>query len=180
MPRLKPSHRVRFAIAIVVFAAITSMGAAILHTNKHISDEDLSLRNITATYLEVIPPSSTLTKHGVNAAEIKTLCTDLLRGEGIDVLDEPDASMPTLQLIMMDKTAESDASNAIAVCVYLTLQQPVLVERIDRRMRLPTWSTLDMQVRAPKTIEASTNASIQIVMNHFHNIIRRANAQFMP
>lgn len=179
MPRLKPSHRVRLAIAIVVFSAITSMGAAILHTNKQISDENLSLRNITATYLEVIPPSPTLTKHGVNAANIKTLCTDLLHEEGIDVLDEPDDSMPTLQVIMITKVAESDASNAVAVCVYLTLQQPVLVERIDRRMRLPTWSTLDMQVRAPKAIEASTNASVQIVMNHFHGIIRQADG-FMP
>ena len=141
------------------------------------SDEDLSLGETTAVHLDVHAVSAVLAGHGVHTATLRTLCAELLKDEEIEVLDEPDDAFPTLQLIVIDRAGESDVSDAVAVCVYLTLQQSVLVERIDRHMRLPTWSTLDLQVQPASRVVGSTHNSLHTVMNHFLSVIQKADAK---
>jgi hypothetical protein len=168
------------ATTLILAAAAISMAAPFLATEKSMTGEDLSLARIDRLRLIVASVPDPIKKRGVNREELEGLSRRALAGAGIHVVDDWDESVPTLELLVLVADDEKAAPEAQAFCVYLTFKQRVLVERIDRKLDLPTWSTLDMKVKAPHEVARSAREAIHKVMNHFVNMTTMATRRVQP
>ena len=173
----KPPPRRRTAFATILVGSLFSIGAAILQSKQAMSGEDLSLQSLAQVHLVVEPIDPALKALSVSETSLLKLCKRVLVEEHIAILRAPDPSVPTLKLLIIHQEDARAAPDAMAVCVYLTLEQRVLVERLGRKLALPTWSTLDLQIKRPEDVGLSTQTSVHRVMSHFNMMIALATAQ---
>ena len=169
-------HQLPF-IALAM-AALLSMGTAILKPKSQMPGEDLSLSDLATLNFEVLPIDQSLKEVGVTEKALHALCVRRLNEEHIQISHVPDHATPTLKLLIIAKENKAAAPDAKFVCVYLTLEQRVHVERLDnRRLKLPTWSTLNIQIKQPGNVELGTTTATHAVLDHFFHMIAMATAQ---
>ncbi|MAE67286.1 MAG: hypothetical protein CMJ18_23740 [Phycisphaeraceae bacterium] len=165
------------AIAIALILVTVCVAAPIMGRGQRMRGEDLSVGRLETVSVLAYPAPEWIRRRGVNRDDLAVMLRRRMTEAGIPVVDEPDDEVPTLKIVILDAEHQPADDPKRGFCVHLTLEQRVHVERLDRKLNLPTWSTLHLGVVAPDDVNEGVKAGLKQVMDHFLKMNRIATGE---
>lgn len=164
-----------FLLTVGILLAVTwwSTAKSILPLRSEISDEELSLADISSVRLTVDPLPKTLANAWGSSRDYAKLTRRLITDADFTIADDDD--LP--ELVSRVAIAESDGHpDTIAVDHVLALRQRVLVDRLARRLRVPTATISDVVLVAPRGVKASLEKLIRRNVHMLKLVVKEATA----
>ena len=156
------------SIGLVAWSApITMLGA--------LPGEVRSLAHLERVRFVVDPLPKMIYDAGVRMDRARKSWTEKLIEAGIVVVDDADA--PKLRLTVVSKTDET-VEGAVAYVMLLTLEQSVHIPRIDANVQIPTWTGVDVFLRAEDQLAQGFRGSMNYTFDKFLQRIRLATNRF--
>ena len=153
-----------FVFRLMLVGVVASIGfmawSAPITMLGPLSGEVRSLAHLNKVRLivERLPPA--IYDAGIRVDRVGKSWKERLVEAGIAVVDDADA--PSLRVMVVAATDET-VKDAIAYSLIITLEQPVQIPRIDLNVRIPTWTGVNLFVRAkdelPQTFHRAMNAA---------------------
>ena len=129
--------------SLLVVLSVTLIGwvclaAPILPEKGEVGDELLSLAQISRLNLAFEADHEILHEVGYSNSRARHRVEKQLAGARIEAVDEANKDLPTLVISIL---IEDDPrfKNLVSYTYCLTLEQDAMIERIDRRLRVPTY-----------------------------------------
>ena len=134
-------HHHRFSVLLILLLAAPLLAAPYLLKPPKLPGELISLRGIREVQVAVDTLPEALKNHHFNRVAVGDLFSERLRSEGLELIDDDEAGAGVAQIVVQFFTADDhDQPGAMALTLILALHQEVLVERLERRIVVPTSS----------------------------------------
>ena len=141
---LRPVYAVH-AIAIIAGLVSLSLHAGpILSPQQKTAEMVASLHGLEQVQLLLMPVPEALLDAGVSEASLKKILRSRLIDAGFDLLTdeqaaEAPADIPQVEVHLVSIT-DQNIPDAVGFMAILSVTQPVMVERLERRLYVPTYS----------------------------------------
>ncbi len=162
------------AMATLGVAAWVCLAAPNLPKKSLVTDEIYSLGQLDKVKVELKVMSTLLTEEGLDEKAIEEDMANLLMAGGIDVVDKGDA-IPTVSLVLLTNT-DARFEDVVSVTHHISLEQPVLVRRLERDVVVPTYALVHGILVSKNRLVFDTRRPIPQIINHFLRRIDEANA----
>lgn len=170
----------RFPRLLVPAAALATAWALhaapmLVETRRELSDEDRTLRDVTALTVQVDHIAPHLKAQGVKEDLLAQAVRDRLVRAGIAVHEAsemPDTPRLVLQLIAV---ADPESASRAAVAIVLSVQQPVRIERLDESFTIPTSSLTRLIFTSDSDAATACRREVIKVTDFLTGLIREAS-----
>ena len=159
-----------------LFTAWICTAAPVLPRTDRMSNEIISLANVQQIAVTVKYRSQTLKDQGYVPKLAKKHIQQMLIERGYEISQDPDA--PTLSIVILTESDPDDHPGVISFTYHVSLEQNALIERLDRRLYVPTYALVHGSLTATATLKKDLEALLPTVIDHFHNRVQTANKQF--
>ena len=138
-----------------------------------VTEEVYSLGHLEKVKVEVKVLSKLAELAALDLQQIKREMTDQLVDGNINVVDEGN-QVPTVSLVIMTNT-DSRFDGITSVTYHISLEQVVLVRRLEREVVAPTYALVHGILALDKRLLFDLRVPIGQLVNHFLNRVAEAN-----
>jgi hypothetical protein len=158
------SHVVRLVVAVgvVLTAAFVAWSAPIISAPR-ITDEVMSLAKLDRIKLVVAPGLDTV---GLDPKEIRDQWSKRLEKQGIQVVGKRDDSAVTLNVVLI-LLEDATVPDAKGVVTFAIVEQPATVDRIEKKLVIPTYTTYTARLKASDKITRAAREALDELLNNF-------------
>ncbi len=149
-----------------------TLAAPILPARPDFSDENLSLGGVKRVRLQIHRISKSLQDVGISQRDLDEAFRDELKETGIRIVEDRDA--PLAKLILFE-VGDSDQPQAMGIGVILAVHQTVKLERLGRRLTIPTYTTTKVFITNEENAAARLEPVLRDVIRHFTRTVEQAN-----
>ncbi|MAE66381.1 MAG: hypothetical protein CMJ18_19090 [Phycisphaeraceae bacterium] len=166
------ARQITCSIVLLLVVAAAASSAPIVPSGPNLAHDVLSLAGISKVALDVEEMTPLLRAAGLSAGKVKLAWSKALQGAGIEVVDD-DVDVPRLHL--RTKASVEEGLTGIGFASYLQVWQPVRIERLDRKLKVPTYVYVMGGVDSAENIASTANKSFRILINGFIERVRIAS-----
>ncbi len=175
--RMRNTLFVSVAVAgACLFTGWFCTAAPVLPRTGRVSNEIISLANVQQIAVSVKHRSQVLKDQGYEPKLAKKHIQQMLIERSYEISQDPAA--PTLSIVILTESDPDDHPGVIGFTYHVSLEQNVLIERLDRRLYVPTYALVHGSLTATATLKADVEALLPTVIDHFHSRVQSANKQF--
>ena len=160
--------------AVLGVFAVLCVGAPFLPVQRNVPDAMVSLASLTSVQLRVLPVSRDLVERGVTERLIRTRLETALARMQIGIEVSPDA--PTLE-ITATSVAEPAIPDALAFNVRLLLYQSAHVDRVGRKLVVPTFADFNVSLDRSGKIKETALLALDEMLERFKFVVKSATRQ---
>ena len=170
----KGSVAILLVVGSVLAMGVAALAGPLLFDEKKLSDEIQSLAGLTKLAVEVEPLPGELREHGLTAERVRDDWVEHLEKEGFEIVKGPEH--PRLSLNVRGG-AEPEAGSGYAFVIEIKLYQPVRIERLDRTLNVPTYSTGALGLVTSDLLGKQIQAALDRKIRRFIELVRQATSQ---
>ena len=122
--------------------------------------------------MQVLRVSKPLRDVGIGERDLDEAFRDELEETGIRIVEDRDA--PLAKLILFE-VEDSDQPQALGIGVILAVHQTVKLERLNRRLTIPTYTTTKVFITNEEDAAARLEPVLRDVIRHFTRTVEQAN-----
>ena len=168
-----PLKSTPFAVVTAAFLmAATAVAAPVLPEVKPLKGDVQSLAGIERVRIEIDLDSSILDLKDKVAERLSKKFRTMLREGGLK-FTETDIDAPLLRIAMQTQTA-ADLPGAVVVMYHVSLTQEVLIERLGKKVTLPTFSLIHSTLVPQKRLVRELDRPAGRLVSRLIGEIRRA------
>ena len=165
-------HYPALLIIVVLLVGLVAWSAPIL-PRPALSDEVLSLARLETAELIITGVPLSIHRTGVTARKIYEQWKSKLTVAGLKL--SSGEGVPKLRVSTSSATDES-MPDGVAFVIFVTLEQPVRVTRLEKELWLPTWTGLKVGLRSGDDVEKHYEAVMNLAIVQFLKRMREATA----
>ena len=156
------------AVALLVVFVCT---AAPIKVGPRISNEVRSLAGLDELDVMVFVRSKVLEKSKYSGERVKQKIISMLAASGINVVDGSDG--PVLQVVILSEI-NSEFPELVAYTCHITLEQEVVVKRLQQTLAVPTYSLVHVDITSADRVEEDLENFVPDIVRHFIERVKLA------
>ena len=165
------------AAKLLVVGGVIAVGAAalagpMLFDETKLTDEVQSLAGLTKLAVEIEPLPGDLREHGLTAERVRDDWVERLKAAGFEIVTGREH--PRLFLKVRSGT---EPESGYAFVIDMKLYQPVRIERLDRTLNVPTYSTGALGLVTSDLLGKQIQAALDRKIRRFIELVRQATSQ---
>lgn len=159
-------------VVVVAAAGWVCTAAPIVPGRNRVTNEIRSLAGVERLEVEVKTVSSVLLEMKYPLDRVEERITAILAEHEIETVE--DIAAPVLSLVLLTETS-SDHADMVSFTYHLSLEQEVVIERLDEKIFVPTYALVHGSLTTREHLVATMENLLPIVIRHFAGRLRTAN-----
>ena len=147
-----------------LFLLPLAVAAPVLPNEDALNGDVQSLAGIDRVRLELDVNVKAMELEPEDEKRVATTFREALADQGIRIVKGDDAQVPLLRLAVRTKTAV-DVPKAVVVMYHITVTQNVVVERLAKKVSLPTYSLIQAALVQEKRVRERLDQPLRSLVN---------------